>query len=171
MVGIKGKSGRKKNDSGWTARAVALYIPSFKTGKKKHGKDEWRTVPWFRMFKKIYGSRSTSNSPYNWQEKIRIMIRQEVNRYTTQNGWFCECSGILNRWHFRHDPSCHKCGYEPRDLERHRTVAQVRANTIESKTPKEPLILCPNHNKPLQANFEEVAGVVSKVMRCEDCKQ
>jgi hypothetical protein len=146
MSGVKGRSGRKPDNSGWTARAVALYIPSWKGGKN------WNTIWWFRLFKKIYGTRATAANPYNWQEKVRMLIKAEVMRYTDQNGWFCECEGHrLNRWHFRHDPQCNKCGYEPRDLERHRTVASARAHTIAPRTPKETLKMCPSCEKPLSS--------------------
>jgi len=168
MVGIKGKSGRKPDNSGWVARAVALYIPSWKGGKN------WNTIWWFRLFKKIYGTRATAANPYNWQEKVRMLIKAEVMRYTDHNGWFCECEGHrLNRWHFRHDPQCNKCGYEPRDLERHRTVASLRAHTplpTRAEVAKQPLLICPNHGKPLEPRLEKVAGVMSKIMKCGDCR-
>jgi len=173
MVGIKGKSGRKPDDSGWLARAQALYIPSYELGMKK-GKKEYQTVSWFRLFKKIYGSRTTSLSPYNWQEKVRIMIRQEVVRYTDRNGWFCNCSGDrLNNWHFKHDPQCMKCDYEPSEIERHRTEAQVLANTpvpTRAEIAKQPLKVCPVHNRPFD-RIEQVmvSGVECRVPKCPDC--
>jgi len=171
MVGIKGRSGRKPNDSGWIARAIALYIPSFVSGTKK-GKKQYTTVSWFRLFKKIYGTRATAVNPYNYQEKIRMMIRACVIDYTDRNGWFCECDGDrLKRWHFQHDPQCNKCNYEPRKLERYRTVANARAHTIAPRTPKAKLTICPNHGLPLKAIIKMVNGVSSKVMKCEDCKQ
>jgi len=161
MVGIKGKSGRKPNNSGWVARAIALYIPSWKDGKK------WNTIWWFRLFKKIYGTRATAANPYNWQEKVRMLIKAEVMRYTDQNGWFCECEGHrLNRWHFRHDPKCNKCGYEPRALERHRTVASARAHTIAPRTPKEILKICPSCEKPLSSKPSKFGTL----WFCEVCK-
>jgi len=160
MVGIKGKSGRKPNNSGWVARAVALYIPSWKDGKK------WNTIWWFRLFKKIYGTRATAANPYNWQEKARMLIKAEVERYTDQNGWFCECEGNrLNRWHFRHDPQCNECGYEPRALERHRTVASARAHTPAPRTPKEILKICPSCEKPLSSKPSQFGTL----WFCEDC--
>lgn len=174
MVGIKGKSGRKPDNSGWIARAIALYIPSFVSGTKK-GKKQYTTAPWFRLFKKIYGTRATAVNPYNYQEKIRMMIRACVIDYTDRNGWFCECThdGATRfvRWHFQHDPQCNKCGYEPRKLERYRTVANVRAHTIAPRTPKAELTICPNHGLPLKAIIKMVNGVSSKVMKCERCKQ
>jgi len=171
MVGIKGRSGRKPNDSGWIARAIALYIPSFVSGTK-NGKKTYTTASWFRLFKKIYGTRATAVNPYNYQEKIRMMIRACVIDYTDRNGWFCECTGDrLARWHFQHDPHCNKCDYEPNKLERWRTPQNVRIHTIEPHTPKAELTICPNHGKPLKAIIKMVNGVSSKVMKCEDCKQ
>jgi len=197
MVGIKGKSGRKPNDSGLKARAIALYIPSQKVGTKKvisykeevdlsgnetgkqikveTKKDVWKPLEWFTLFKKIYGSRTTSLSPYNWQEKVRIMMRQEVVRYTDRNGWFCNCSGgRLKTWHFKHDPKCTKCDYEPSDIERHRTESQVRANTpvpTRAEIAKQPLKVCPVHNRPFDRTEQVmVAGVHCRVPKCPDCK-
>jgi len=165
MVGKKGKSGRKPNNSGWLARAQALYIPSYELGIKK-GKKQYQTVSWFRLFKKIYGSRTTSLSPYNWQEKIRVLIRQEVVRYTDQNGWFCNCSGDrLHNWHFKHDPQCMKCDYVPEPLERHRTEAQLRANTPPPRTPKEELKVCPSCEKPLSSKQSKFG----RLWFCESC--
>jgi len=150
MVGIKGRSGRKARDDGWIARAVALYIPSFVSSITKHGKKQYLTVSWFRLFKKIYGTRATAVNPYNWQEKVRMLIKAEVFRYTDHNGWWCECHGDrLVRWHFQHDPQCNECGYEPRKLERYRTVASARTHTIEPKTPKEQIKNCPTCEKAL----------------------
>jgi len=190
MVGIKGRSGRKPNDSGWIARAVALYIPSFVSGTKTikgklktislteqiKTKDRivkvYTQVSWFRLFKKIYGTRATAVNPYNYQEKIRMMIRACVIDYTDRNGWFCECSGDrLKRWHFQHDPQCNKCGYEPRKLERYRTVANARAHTIAPRTPKAKLTICPNHGLPLSPIHQMVNGVSTAVMKCEKCQQ
>jgi len=169
MVGIKGKSGRKPDKSGWVARAVALYIPSWKDGKN------WNTIWWFRLFKKIYGTRATAANPYNWQEKVRMLIKAEVERYTDHNGWFCECEGHrLNRWHFQHDPQCNRCGYEPRPLERHRTVANLRAHTpvpTRAEVAKQPLKVCPVHNRPFErTEMVMVAGVQCKVPKCPECK-
>ena len=170
MVGIKGRSGRKPNDSGWIARAVALYIPSFVSGTKNN-KKVYTTASWFRLFKKIYGTRATNIHPYNWQTKIRTMIQKCVIEYTDRNGWWCECTGDrLARWHFQHDHSCNKCGYEPSKLERHRTLAQVRAHTIEPHTPKEELKICPTHGKPLRKESKMVTGVLTMVSKCEECK-
>jgi len=169
MVGIKGKSGRKPNNSGWVARAVALYIPSWKGGKN------WNTIWWFQLFKKIYGTRATAVNPYNWQEKVRMLMKAEVLRYTDHNGWFCECEGNrLIRWHFQHDPQCNKCGYEPRRLERYRTVASARAHTplpTRAEVAKEPLTICPTHGLPLSPLHEVVNGVGATVLKCRKCKQ
>jgi len=171
MVGIKGRSGRKPNDTGWIARAIALYIPSYELGTKK-GKKQYQTASWFRLFKKIYGTRATAVNPYNYQEKIRMLIRACVIDYTDRNGWFCECDGDrLKRWHFQHDPQCNKCNYEPRKLERYRTVANVRAHTIAPRTPKAKLTICPNHGLPLSPIHKMVNGVSTAVMKCEKCQQ
>ena len=177
MVGMKGRSGRKPDTSGWIARAVALYIPSFVSGHKK-GKKQYTQIHWFRLFKKIYGSRATSLSPYNWQEQIRRMIRACVIDYTDRNGWFCECTHDggtrLVRWHFRHDHSCTKCGYEPNKLERHRTQREVDIHTPaprRSEVAKQPLKVCPVHNRPFERTDRVmVAGVQCKVPKCPSCK-
>jgi len=169
MVGIKGKSGRKPDNSGWVARAIALYIPSYKYGKK------WNTIWWFQLFKKIYGTRKTAVNPYNWQEKVRMLIKAEVERYTDYNGWYCECEGHrLNRWHFQHDHGCNKCGYVPNKLERHRTAASVMAHTplpTRAEVAKQPLKVCPVHNRPFErTEMVTVAGVDCKVPKCPECK-
>ena len=174
MVGMKGRSGRKPSDSGWIARAVALYIPSFVMGHKK-GKKQYEQIHWFKLFKKIYGSRATSLSPYNWQEQIRRMIRACVIDYTDRNGWFCECTGSrLVRWHFQHDHSCNKCGYEPNKLERYRTQREVDIHTPaprRSEVAKQPLKVCPVHNRPFErTDMVMVAGVQCKVPKCPECK-
>lgn len=174
MVGMKGRSGRKPSDSGWIARAVALYIPSFVIGHKK-GKKQYEQIHWFKLFKKIYGSRATSLSPYNWQEQIRRMIRACVIDYTDRNGWFCECTGSrLVRWHFQHDHSCNKCGYEPNKLERYRTQREVDIHTPaprRSEVAKQPLKVCPVHNRPFErTDMVMVAGVQCKVPKCPECK-
>jgi len=169
MVGIKGRSGRKPDNSGWVARAVALYIPSWKGGKK------WNTIWWFRLFKKIYGTRATAANPYNWQEKVRMLIKAEVERYTDRNGWYCECEGHrLNRWHFEHDHGCNKCGYVPNKLERYRTAASVMAHTplpTRAEVAKQPLKVCPVHNRPFErTEMVTVSGVDCKVPKCPECK-
>jgi len=170
MSGKKGRSGRKPDNSGWVARAVALYIPSWKGGKK------WNTIWWFRLFKKIYGTRKTAANPYNWQEKVRMLIKAEVERYTDYNGWFCECEGHrLNRWHFEHDHSCNKCGYVPNKLERYRTPASVMAHTplpTRAEVAKQPLKVCPVHNRPFErTEMVTVAGVQCKVPKCPECEK
>jgi len=177
MVGMKGRSGRKANNSGLVARAVALYIPSWISGTKK-GKKQYTQVSWFRLFKKIFGSRATSLSPYNWQEKIRMMIRACVIDYTDRNGWFCECTHEggtrLVRWHFQHDPQCSKCGYTPNKLERYRTQREADIHTplpTRAEVAKEPLKVCPVHNRPFErTEITMVAGVQCKVPKCPECK-
>jgi len=148
------------------ARAVALYIPSFKRGKK------WIQQDWFLQFKRIYGTRATRFSPVNWQEKIRMLIRQEVVRYETYQMWACDCELRLEKYHFRHDTECNKCGYKPRMIERHKTEHAVRVNTPVPKTPQAPLKICPVHNRPFDRTEQViVAGVPCKVPKCPDCKK
>ena len=167
MSGKKGKSGRKPNESGTVMRAVALYIPMTEldishpnsgSGKAKY---KWFPEDWFRQFKRINDNR--------WQQKVRTMISTWTANYEKYNMWPCECSGREKKWHFKHEGVCPRCDKVPLEIERFKTDSQVRAHSIAPRG-KEILILCPTHDKPLEPRLETVAGVLSKVMRCADCK-
>jgi len=164
MVGKKGRSGRKPDQTGLTARAVALYIPMFQIGKK------WIAMDWFIQFKKIYGSGKDRYSPMNWQEKIRSMIRQEVIRYETYNMWKCKCIKRLDRHHFRHASYCPRCLYEPKMIERHKTEAEVRRNTpVPSPSELETMLKCPHCKSDLELHKKLVANTMTTVLRCYKC--
>jgi len=166
MSGKKGRSGRKPNESGTVMRAVALYIPmteldiSLNPGSGK-AKYKWFPEDWFRQFKRINDNR--------WQQKVRTMISTWTANYEKYNMWPCECSGREKKWHFKHEGVCPRCDKVPLEIERFKTDSQVRAHSIAPRG-KEILILCPTHGKPLEPRLETVAGVLSKVMRCADCK-
>jgi len=166
MSGKKGRSGRKPNESGTVMRAVALYIPmteldiSLNPGSGK-AKYKWFPEDWFRQFKRINDNR--------WQQKVRTMISTWTSNYEKYNMWPCECLGREKKWHFKHEGVCPRCDKVPLEIERYKTDSQVRAHSIAPRG-KEILILCPTHGKPLEPRLETVAGVLSKVMRCADCK-
>ena len=165
MVGKKGRSGRKPNETGRVMRAVALYIPMYNLDSAhlnaKQAKNEWYPEDWFRQFKRINGNK--------WQERVRTMIAVWTNNYEEHNMWPCECSGRLKKWHFQHEGVCHRCKYVPGELERYKTIAEVNKHVWKPKD-ETPLVLCPTHNKPLKSELRTVAGVESKVLKCEDCK-
>ena len=165
MVGKKGRSGRKPNETGRVMRAVALYIPMFEfdtanlndTGAKY----QWFPEDWFRQFKRINGNK--------WQERVRNMIAQWTRSYETNNMWLCECSGRLHKWHFKHEGHCPRCEKVPLEIERYKTIAEVNKHVHKPKD-STPLKVCPTHNKPLKSELVIVSGVKQKVLRCEDCK-
>ena len=100
MSGKKGKSGRKPRVDGLKRKAVALYIDH--SGKTPE--------TWFRMFKRIYGSR--------WQEKVRGMMQREVSRYKRETMWICNCSDTLLKYHFKWNDMCHGCGMYKNEITR-----------------------------------------------------
>lgn len=169
MVGKKGRSGRKPNETGRVMRAVALYIPMYELDtahlNAKHAKYQWFPEDWFRQFKRINGNK--------WQERVRSMIMTWTRNYEDHNMWRCECSGRLKKWHFKHEGVCPRCDKVPLEIERYKTIAEVNKHNWRDKVARKvdtPLLLCPTHNKPLKPELVVVAGVESKVMRCEDCK-
>jgi len=121
MVGKKGRSGRKPNESGRVMRAVALYIPMYELDtahfNSTSAKYQWFPEDWFTQFKRINGNK--------WQERVRTMIMSWVRQYERSYMWCCNCSGRTKKWHFQHEGSCPRCEYVPGELERYKTVAEV----------------------------------------------
>ena len=165
MVGKKGRSGRKPNESGRVMRAVALYIPMWEMDvshfNSTSAKYQWFPEDWFRQFKRINGNK--------WQERVRNMIAQWTRQYEQSYMWACECSGRMHKWHFKHEGHCPRCEYVPGQLERYKTVSEVNKHVHKPKD-STPLKVCPTHNKPLKSELVIVSGVEQKIMRCEDCK-
>jgi hypothetical protein len=165
MVGKKGRSGRKKNESGRKMRAVALYIPMTEIDtahfNSTSARYEWIPDSWFRQFKRINGNR--------WQERVRTIMNNWVRTYQSDHMWCCECQGQIMKWHFRHEAECHRCNKRPSDIERFKTVAEMN-KYIHKPASSTPLTLCPIHDKPLEPVIEIVSGNETKIMRCEDCK-
>jgi hypothetical protein len=158
MAGKKGRSGRKPRDDGKKMRAVNLYIPMYESyGWNKTGKISWIPEDWFRQFKRIYGSR--------WQEKVRWLIMKQTKEFERSAMWDCECKNRLHKWHFKHESVCPRCDYEPYDMQRYKTKAQVRAHSKEEKNAK-PLTQCPTCKDPLTLEMD-VHG--RHIMKCRTC--
>ena len=158
MAGKKGRSGRKPRDDGMKSRAVNLYIPMRESyGWNSNSKTEWIPEDWFRQFKRIYGNR--------WQEKVRSLMLHQVRDYETNNMWDCECKNRLLKYHFRHEAICPRCNYEPYDLQRYKTQAQVRAHAKDDPRQKK-LSMCPTCGDPLTREMD-VHG--RQIMKCRTC--
>ena len=166
MVGKKGRSGRKPNETGRVMRAVALYIPMYELDSahinSKQAKYQWYPEDWFTQFKRINGNK--------WQERVRTMIAAWTKNYERYNMWMCECSGRLKKWHFKHEGVCPRCDKVPLEIERYKTISEVNKHVHKPKD-STPLKICPTHNKPLKSEWLINKGVGKvKVLKCEDCR-
>ena len=159
MAGKKGRSGRKPRDDGKKMRAVNLYIPMYESyGWSQKGKIDWVPEDWFRQFKRIYGSR--------WQEKVRVMIMRQTQEFERANMWDCECKNRLHKWHFKHEAVCPRCDYEPYDMQRYKTKAQVKIHAKTERIDAKPLTMCPTCGDPLTREMD-VHG--RQIMKCRTC--
>ena len=134
MVGIKGKSGRKKRDDGYKMRAVALYVAMTEMdvshpNDPKGGKYQWIPEAWFRQFKHVFGGSK-------WQEKTRQIMQQYLKEYERTHMWECECQSRLQKWHKKTEAICYRCDFEPMQIHRFKTTAEVRINNRENPASK-----------------------------------
>ena len=161
MVGKKGKSGRKPNETGRVMRAVALYIPMYNLDtahlNAKQAKYQWFPEDWFLQFKRINGNR--------WQERVRTMIAAWTKNYELYQMWECECSGRLKKWHFKHEGVCPRCDKVPMDIERYKTVAELNKN-VHKRPDSTPIKLCPSCEKPLSSKPSKLGTL----WYCEACR-
>ena len=161
MAGKKGRSGRKPRSDGKKMRAVNLYIPMAEMDiahiNDKHAKIVHIPDAWFRQFKRVFGSR--------WQETTRQAMQKRLDEYEDHNMWKCACQGRLKNTHFKHQAMCPRCEYEPYDLQRYKTQAQVRAHSKDEPN-KKALSLCPICKNPLMLEMD-IHG--RKILRCVKC--
>ena len=164
MVGIKGKSGRKKRDDGKKMRAVALYIPMYEYDTRhmndpKGAKYQWIPEAWFRQYKRVFGAR--------WQDKLRGLMQSHLKDYRQRHMWDCECDNLLDRWHRKTERECFKCGFTPNELQRLKTANAVRMHARNDTSTR--IISKCNCGEPLTLEMTKY-GKTYKCMKCNPTK-
>ena len=140
MVGIKGKSGRKKREDGKKMKAVSFYIEMEQIdvnhiNNPKGAKYKWIPQEWFRQYKKVFGS--------NWQKVTRSIMMDHLSNYELSHMWDCNCNTRMEKWHRKTEGECNRCGYTPNQIQRFKNINAARIANTEKKTRLEtPLTKC-----------------------------